>query len=103
MVQNQNIFMHKLLNNNLPSDLHNTFALLSSDSSHNTKNKNHTTFLIPHVNTQQFGTYSIKFKCISSWHFFSKQFATNNLNEFTLSKIKFLVTKYYLHSYSIQN
>ena len=104
MVQNQNIiFMHKLLNNNLPSDLQNTFALLTSDSSHNTRNKNYITFVIPQVNTQQFGTYSIKFQCIKSWHFFSKQFSASNLSELTLSKIKILVTKYYLHSYKIQN
>ena len=104
MVQSQNIiFMHKLLNNNLPSDLQNTFALLTSDSSHNTRNKNYITFVIPQVNTQQFGTYSIKFQCIKSWHFFSKQFSASNLSELTLSKIKILVTKYYLHSYTKQN
>ena len=65
MVQSQNIlFMHKLLNNNVPSDLHNTFALLPSDSSHNTRNKNYITFTTPNINTQYFGTYSIKLKCI---------------------------------------
>ena len=78
--------MHKLLNNNLPSDLQNTFALLTSDSSHNTRNKNYITFVIPQVNTQQFGTYSIKFQCIKSWHFFSKQFSASNLSELLFQK-----------------
>ena len=104
IVQSQNIlFMHKLLNNNIPSELHNTFALLPNDSSHNTRNKNHMTFIIPHVNTQYFGTYSIKFQCISSWHFFSKQFTTKKLNELPLSKIKTLITKYYINSYASQD
>ena len=53
--------MHKLLNNSVPSDLHNTFALLPSDSSRNTRNTNTNlimletkiiiTFTIPHINT----------------------------------------------------
>ena len=102
MEQNQNIiFMHKLLNNNLPSDIQNTFVQLNSDSCHNTRNKNYIIFVIPQVNTQLFGTYSIKFQCIRSWHFFSNQFLASNLNQ--LTDIKILVTKYYLNSYSIQN
>ena len=64
MIQSQNIlFIHKLLYKNVPSDLHNTFTLLSSDFSYNiARNKNYITFTKP-VNTQSFGTYSIKFQC----------------------------------------
>ena len=100
MVQSQNIlFMHKLLNNNVPSDLHNTFALLPSDSSHNTRNKNYITFTMPHINTQYFGTYSIKLQCIYTWHYFSKEFSSKNLSERSFSIIKKLIKKYYLDSY----
>ena len=50
MIQSQNmLFMPKLLKNNIPSDLHNTFLLFSPerDSSHNTRNKNDITYNIP--------------------------------------------------------
>ena len=104
LVQTQNIiFLHKLLNGNIPSELQETFKLLTIEFSHDTRNKNYLTFTVPHINTQQFGTYSIKYQCISSWHFFSKQFTTNNLNKSPLSKIKTRVNKFYLNSYSIQN
>ena len=67
------LFHHKLLYNNVPSDLHNTFTLLVSDFSYNiARNKNYVAFITHHVTTQSFGTYSIKFQCISTWHFFSK-------------------------------
>ena len=100
MIQSQNmLFIHKLLNNNVPSDLHNTCTLLPSDSSHNTRNKNYTTFTTTHVNTQNFGTYSIKFQGISTSHFFSKQFSTKNLSELSISIVKNLIAKYYLDSY----
>ena len=57
--------MHGLLNNNIPFDICTTFALLSSDCAHNTRNKDYKVFIVPHVNTQYFETYSIKIQCIS--------------------------------------
>ena len=60
-------------------------------------------FTMPHINTQYFGTYSIKLKCIYTWHSFSKEFSSKNLSEQSISIIKKLIAKYYLDSYILPN
>ena len=82
LVQTQNIiFLHKLLNGNIPSDLQETFKLLTIEFSHGTRNKNYLTFTVPHINTQQFGTYSIKY--ISMYILVLGIFLVNNFQQIT--------------------
>ena len=47
LVQTQNIiFLHKLLNGNIPSELQETFKLLTIEFFHDTRNKNYLTFTV---------------------------------------------------------
>ena len=65
--------------------------------SHNTRSNNQ--FIIPQTNTHFFGTYSIKYQCISIWNYFSNIFKDKELNLLSYSKVKQLVTEHFFSLY----
>ena len=91
------LFLHKILNNKTPKSVRETFAIMLH--SHNTRNKN--LIIAPLINTNFFGTYSIKHQCISAWNHFSNIFANQNLELLPFSSVKKLITNYFLNSYKV--
>ena len=89
------LFLHKILNNKVPKSVCETFAIMLH--SHNTRSNNQ--IIIPQINTNFFGTYSIKYQCINTWNHFSNIFTSKNLQGLSSLSLKLLIKNHLLNSY----
>ena len=61
-------FIYDQLHNNLPNTFSNYFKLLKNQHRHNTRGSNHFTLNVPRVNTETYGSNSIKIKASKDWN-----------------------------------
>ena len=91
MIQCENAFlMHKLLTNQIPPEMKETFKLSLKEQFRSARNTlyKYNVFKLPKTNTSTFGNYSIKYQCILTWHYLSEIFSS-----LTLSKIPYVLFK----------
>ena len=91
MIQCENAFlMHKLLTNQIPPEIKETFKLSLKEQFRSARNTlyKYNVFKLPKTNTSTFGNYSIKYQCILTWHYLSEIFSS-----LTLSKIPYVLFK----------
>ena len=65
---NNCLFIYDQLCDNLPNTFSNYFKLLKNQHRHNTRGSNHFTLNVPRVNTETYGSNSIKIKAIKDWN-----------------------------------
>ena len=91
MIQCENTFlMHKLLTNQIPPEIKETFKLSLKEQFRSARNTlyKYNVFKLPKTNTSTFGNYSIKYQCVLTWHYLSEIFSS-----LTLSKIPYVLFK----------
>ena len=65
---NSCLFIDDQLCDNLPNAFSNYFKLLKNQQMYNTRGSNHFTLNVPRVNTETYGSNSIKIKAIKDWN-----------------------------------
>ena len=65
---NNCLFIYDQLCDNLPNTFSNYFKLLKNQCRRNTRGSNHFNLNIPRVNTETYGSNSIKIKAIKDWN-----------------------------------
>ena len=71
---NNCLFIDDQLCDNLPNAFSNYFKLLKNQQMYNTRGSNHFTLNVPRVNTETYGSNSIRNKAIKDWNKTTKKF-----------------------------
>jgi hypothetical protein len=95
------LFVHRVLNSKEPSHITNSFNFTRLSYEINTRAKNIGLLNQRNIHTDSFGKYSVGYQSVSCWNFFQRHFSSIDLTNITPSKLKFLITKFYLDSYGM--
>ena len=95
------LFISKSVDFNLPSIFNHLFTF-SSDSSHNyeTSSSSKGLLKVKTVNTKKYGREAMINNAISSWNNIQKIISSHVLCDLSYSKLKSLLVKYFLKTYS---
>ena len=94
------IFIHEYFNDKLPNSFAGYFNLTKNMHPHNLRTANHGQIFMPTKDTVRYGRKSITIKSIQSWNDIAKKFPQENLLKLSLKKLKSIVVKYFIESYT---
>ena len=94
------LYVHKFLNQNLPSDILKTLSIEKIDHSQGTRGSTKGLLKYNSANTTSFGLNSLS--CLSShqWNWIQQGNSNINISELSLSQLKSIATKSFIKSYT---
>lgn len=94
------LFIHRSINLKVPSHISSYFNFNKVNHEYDTRGKTIGFLSQVNANTNTFGIFSVKFQAISTWNYFQQHFSALELSLISYRKLKFLITDYYLLSYT---
>ena len=96
------LFIHKVLNDNVPDEVRNYFKFSVKKHEHNTRESEAGCLEIPNVNTNSYGINSLSFQSISTWNSLSRIYGNSVDTQLAKRKhieLKRLVTNHFFNLY----
>ena len=94
------LFISKSINFNLPPIFNHWFIFSSDSHNYETSSSSKGLLKVKTVNTKNYGRETMTNNAVSSWNNSQKIFSFHVLQEISYSKLKSLLGKYFLKSYS---
>ena len=94
------LFISKSINSNLPPIFNHWFTFSSDSHNYETFSSSKRLLKVKTVNTKKYGRKAMTNNAVSSWTNIQKIFSSHVLRELSHSKLKSLLVKYFLKSYS---
>ena len=94
------LFISKSINFNLPPIFYHWFAFSSESHNYVTSCSSKDLLKITTVNTKKYGREAMTNNAVSSWNNIQKIISSHVLGDLSYSKLKSLLVKYFLKSYS---
>ena len=97
------LFVHKVLNGNVPDEVRNYYKFTIKKHEHNTRESKAGCLEIPNVNTNSYGINSLSYQSISTWNSLSKIYANSVDTQFAkrkYSELKRLIITHFSNLYS---
>ena len=92
------LFIHRVLNNNVPYEVRDNFKFTIKHHAHNTRESTAGCLEIPNVNTNSFGIFSLSYQSISTWNSLSRIYVNSTDTQFAnrkYSDLKRLIIAHY--------
>ena len=94
------LFISKSVNFNLPSIFNHCFIFPSDSHNYETSSSSKGLLKVKAVNTKNYGREAMINNAISSWNNIQKIISSHVLRDLSYSKLKSLLVKYFLKTYS---
>ena len=96
------LFVHKVLNKDVPDEVHNYFKFKMNNHEHKTRGWEAGCLEIPNVHTNSYGISSLSYQCIINWNAISRTYVNSvegRLVKLNRTALKQLLTKHYSSQY----
>ena len=94
------LFISNSINFNLPPIFNHWFTFSSDSHNYETSSSSKGLLKVKTVNTKKYGREAMTNNAVSSWNNIQKIFPSHVLRDLSYSKLKSLLVKYFLKSYS---
>ena len=90
------LFISKSINFNLPPIFNHWFTFSSDSHNYETSSSSKGLLKVKTVNTKKYGREAMTNNAVLSWNYIQKIFASHVLRDFSYSKLKSLLVKYFV-------